>query len=50
MVGYQVHSSWGIPPQYHFPQKVPDKNYWDTKLTDNGLGLENMIRFVSNGL
>jgi len=44
MVGWTA-AGWGIPQQYYFPPKQPrrpDPNYWQTQLTDNGLGLENM--------
>lgn len=44
-VGWNVPSGWGVTPQYYYPsqvQKQPEPSYWDTKLTDNGLGLENM--------
>ena len=51
MVGWNVPAGWGITPQYYYPsqmQKHPDKSYWDTELSDNGLGLENMhIKCVS---
>lgn len=51
LVGWNIPSSWGITPQYYHPpqtQKQPERSYWDTKLTDNGLGLENMhIKCVS---
>ncbi|KAH9174702.1 hypothetical protein EDB89DRAFT_463766 [Lactarius sanguifluus] len=45
LVGWNVPAGWGITPQYYHPpqtQKQPERSYWDTKLTDNGLGLENM--------
>jgi hypothetical protein len=44
-VGWNIPSTWGITPQYYYPpqaQKQPEPSYWDTKLTNNGLGLENM--------
>jgi hypothetical protein len=51
LVGWSIPPGWGITPQYHFPtqvQKQPDRSYWDTKLTNNGLGLENMhIKYAS---
>ena len=48
MVGWNIPAGWGIPPQYYYPQqKRPEENYWDTRLTDNGLKLEGMhIRCV----
>jgi hypothetical protein len=45
LVGWNVPAGWGITPQYYHPpqtQKQPERSYWDTQLTDNGLGLENM--------
>ncbi|KAH9974019.1 hypothetical protein BGW80DRAFT_1304835 [Lactifluus volemus] len=45
LVGWNIPAGWGITPQYYCPpqqQKQPDRSYWDTKLTNNGLGLENM--------
>ena len=50
VLGWNIPDSWGITSQYHHPQatqvqkqqKQPDRSYWDTKLSDNGLGLENM--------
>ena len=50
VVGWNIPASWGVTPQYYYPQatqvkrqqKKPDQSYWDTKLSDNGLGLENM--------
>ena len=46
MVGWHIPATWGIAQQYYYPQaqqeKQPDKSYWDTKLSDNGLGLQNM--------
>jgi hypothetical protein len=45
LVGWNIPSAWGITPQYYYPpqmQKQPEPSYWDTKLTNNGLGLENM--------
>lgn len=50
LVGWNVPSGWGITPQYYHPppQKQPERSYWDTQLSDNGLGLENMhIKCVS---
>jgi hypothetical protein len=51
LVGWNIPSSWGINSQYYHPpqtQKQPERSYWDTQLTDNGLGLENMhIKCVS---
>ncbi|KAF8271843.1 hypothetical protein EI94DRAFT_1719621 [Lactarius quietus] len=44
-VGWNIPSGWGIAPQYYHPpqtQAQPERSYWDTKITDNGLGLENM--------
>ena len=44
-VGWNVPAGWGITPQYYHPpqtQKQPERSYWDTQLTNNGLGLENM--------
>ncbi|KAI0264734.1 hypothetical protein BC834DRAFT_970664 [Gloeopeniophorella convolvens] len=44
-LGWNVPSGWGVAAQYYYPpqaQKQPDRSYWDTQLTDNGLGLENM--------
>ncbi|KAI0305125.1 hypothetical protein B0F90DRAFT_1701508 [Multifurca ochricompacta] len=45
LVGWNIPAGWGITPQYYCPpqmQKQPDRSYWETKLTNNGLGLENM--------
>jgi hypothetical protein len=50
ILGWNIPDSWGITSQYYHPQatqvqkqqKQPDRSYWDTKLSDNGLGLENM--------
>ena len=46
VAGWHIPAAWGIAQQYYYPQahqeKHPDKSYWDTKLSDNGLGLENM--------
>jgi hypothetical protein len=50
ILGWNIPDSWGIAPQYYHPQatqvqkqqKQRDQSYWDTKLSDNGLGLENM--------
>src|SRR5882762_6689681 len=42
MVGWTA-AGWGIPQQYYFPPKQPrrpDPTYWQTQLTDNGLGLQ----------
>ena len=54
LVGWNVPSAWGVTPQYFHPshvQKQPEPSYWDTKLTDNGLGLENMhIKYAPSSL
>jgi hypothetical protein len=42
LVGWHIPAGWGIAPQYHHPQRPAEPSYWETKLTDNGLGLENM--------
>jgi len=50
ILGWNIPDSWGITSQYYHPQaaqvqkqqKQPDRSYWDTKLSNNGLGLENM--------
>jgi hypothetical protein len=53
VLGWNIPDSWGITSQYYCPQatqvqKQPDQSYWDTKLSDNGLGLENMhIKYAS---
>lgn len=50
LVGWNVPAGWGITPQYYHPPQAQKQQsgYWDTKLTDNGLGLENMhIKCVS---
>ncbi|KAA1473072.1 hypothetical protein DENSPDRAFT_220526 [Dentipellis sp. KUC8613] len=43
-VGWNVHSGWGVPAAqtYYPPQRRPDPSYWQTELSNNGLGLENM--------
>ena len=52
LVGWNVPAGWGIAPQYyHPPQRQAEPSYWDTKLTDNGLGLENMhIKYASSSI
>ena len=54
LVGWNIPSSWGITSQYYHPpqtQRQPERSYWETQLTDNGLGLENMhIKCVSFSL
>ena len=51
LVGWNIPAGWGIAPQYHHPQRPAEPSYWDTKLTDNGLGLENMhIKYASSFL
>ena len=46
IVGWNIPDGWGITPQYYYPapvqQKQPDKSYWETRIGNNGLGLENM--------
>ncbi|KAI9511676.1 hypothetical protein F5148DRAFT_1146696 [Russula earlei] len=45
LVGWNIPAAWGITPQYYHPpqmQRQPERSYWDTELTDNGLGLANM--------
>lgn len=47
VAGWNIHSAWGVAQQYYYPtqmqqQKQPEKSYWDTELSDNGLGLANM--------
>ncbi len=50
LVGWNIPAGWGITPQYHGPpQRQAEQSYWDTKLTNNGLGLENMhIKYASS--
>lgn len=47
------HPSWGVPPvaapSFNPYKRIPnpgDANYWQTKLSENPLGLENMIPCV----
>lgn len=38
---------WGMPPNYNPYKRVPrpaSPSYWKTELTDNGLGLEGMVK------
>ena len=52
LVGWNVPAGWGITPQYYHPPARPaEPSYWDTKLSDNGLGLENMhIKYASSSI
>lgn len=39
--------AWGAPPNYNPYKRVPrppSPSYWQTQLTDNGLGLEGMVK------
>ena len=46
LVGWNIPAGWGITPQYYCPppqmQRQAEPSYWDTKLSNNGLGLANM--------
>ncbi len=46
LVGWNVPAGWGITPQYYCPpsqvHRQPERSYWETSLSDNPLGLENM--------
>jgi hypothetical protein len=52
LAGWNIPAAWGVTPQYyHPPQKQAEPSYWDTKLTDNGLGLEHMdIKCASSSI
>jgi hypothetical protein len=52
LAGWNIPAAWGVTPQYyHPPQKHAEPSYWDTKLTNNGLGLEHMdIKYASSSI